>query len=164
MTHAGPELLAGEHRLEAFDCGSGPLNDWLVQRALRNQSSGTSRTWVVVEVGTGQVVAFYASSTASILRSSAPKRIGRNQPEEMPALLLARMGVDSRHQSRGLGAALLKHFMLKAVEVAQSVGVRVLLIHAKDDNAKSFYEHYGFVESPLDPLVMMMLLTDLGSR
>jgi hypothetical protein len=54
--------------------------------------------------------------------------------------------------------------MLKAIEVAQSIGVRVLLIHAKDENAKNFYEHYGFVESPLDPLVMIMLLTDLGSR
>ena len=158
MTYAGPELLAGEHLLEGFDCGSEALNHWLVRRALRNQSSGTSRTWVVVEVETGQVVAFYASSTASILRSSAPKRIGRNQPEELPAVLLARMGVDSRHQARSLGAALLKHFMLKAIEVAQSVGVRVLLIHAKDESAKSFYEDYGFVESPLDPLVMMMLL------
>jgi GNAT superfamily N-acetyltransferase len=164
VTYAGPELLAGEYRLEGFDCGSGALNDWLVQRALRNQSSGTSRTWVVVEIETGQVVAFYASSTASILPSSAPKRMGRNQPEEMPAILLARMGVDSRHQGQGLGAALLKHFMLKAIEVAQSVGVRVLLIHAKDENAKNFYQHDGFVESPLDPLVMMMLLADLGSR
>jgi len=82
----------------------------------------------------------------------------------MPAILMARMGVDSGHQGRGLGAALLKHFMLKAIEVAQSVGVRVLLIHAKDDNAKNFYQHYGFVESPLDPLVMMMLLADFGSR
>jgi len=164
VTYAGPVLFAGEHQLEGFDCGSGALNDWLVRRALRNQSSGTSRTWVVVEVDTGQVVAFYASSTASILRSSAPKRIGRNQPEEMPAVLLARMGVDSRHQGRGLGAALLKHFMLKAIEVARSVGVRVLLIHAKDENVKDFYGYYGFVESPLDPLVMMMLLTDLDSR
>ena len=164
MAYAGPELLAGEHRLEGFDCGSGALNDWLVRKALRNQSSGTSRTWIVVEADTGHVVAFYASSTASILRSTAPKKIGRNQPEEMPAILLARMGVDSRHQGRGLGAALLKHLMLKAIEVAQSVGVRVLLIHAKDDNAKTFYEHYGFVQSPLAPLVMMMLLTDLGSR
>ena len=68
------------------------------------------------------------------------------------------MAVDSRHDGRGLGAALLKHFMLKAFEVAQSVGVRVLLIHAKDDEAKSFYAHYGFVESPFDPLVLMMLL------
>jgi len=84
----------------------------------------------------------------------------RNQPEEMPAILLARMGVDSRHKSQGLGAALLKHFMLKAFEVAQSVGVRVLLIHAKDDEAKSFYSHYGFAESPFDPLELMMLLGD----
>jgi GNAT superfamily N-acetyltransferase len=161
VAYSGPELLAGEHLLEGFDCGSGGLNDWLVRRALRNQSSGTSRTWVVVEIETGRVVAFYASSTASILRSSAPKKIGRNQPEELPAVLLARMGVDSRHQGRGLGAALLKHFMLKAIEVAQSIGVRVLLIHAKNENATNFYVRYGFVESPLDPLVIMMLLTDL---
>jgi GNAT superfamily N-acetyltransferase len=164
VTYAGPELLAGEQLLEGFECNSGALNDWLIRRALRNQSSGTSRTWVVVEVEIGHVVAFYASSTASILRSSVPKKIGRNQLEEMPAILLARMGVDSRHQGRGLGAALLKHFMLKAIEVAQSVGVRLLLIHAKDKSAKNFYEHYGFVESPLDPLDMMMLLTDLASR
>jgi GNAT superfamily N-acetyltransferase len=161
VAYSGPELLAGEHLLEGFDCDSGGLNDWLVRRALRNQSSGTSRTWVVVEIETGRVVAFYASSTASILRSSAPKKIGRNQPEELPAVLLARMGVDSRHQGRGLGAALLKHFMLKAIEVAQSIGVRVLLIHAKNENATNFYVRYGFVESPLDPLVIMMLLTDL---
>jgi len=76
----------------------------------------------------------------------------------MPAILLARMAVDSRHNGRGLGAALLKHFMLKAFEVAQSVGVRVLLIHAKDEEAKSFYKHYGFTESPFDPLVLVMLL------
>jgi GNAT superfamily N-acetyltransferase len=161
VTYIGPELLASEHFLSGFDCGSGALNEWLFRRALKNQSSGTSRTWVVVQVETGQVVAFYASSTASILRSSAPRKIGRNQPEDMAAVLLARMGVDSRHQGRGLGAALLKHFMLKALEVAQSVGVRVLLIHAKDEDAKNFYHRYGFVESPLDPLVMMMLLTDL---
>lgn len=71
------------------------------------------------------------------------------------------MAVDARHQGHGLGAALLKHFMLKALEVAKSVGVRVLLIHAKDDEAKNFYSHFEFVESPLDPLVMMMLLADL---
>ena len=79
----------------------------------------------------------------------------------MPAILLARMAVDSRHKGHGLGAALLKHFMLKALEVAQSVGVRVLLIHAKDNEAKDFYSHYGFIESPIDPLVLTMLLRDL---
>ena len=158
MAYSGPELLTPEHRIAGFDCGTDALNKWLIGRAIKNQAGGTTRTWVVVEAGTGQVVAFYASSTASILRESAPKRMARNQPEELPAVLLARMAVDVRHQGHGLGAALLKHFMLKALEVAQSVGVRVLLIHAKDDAARSFYKHYGFVESPVNPLVLMMLL------
>jgi len=154
----GPELLAGNHLLNGFDCGKPALNQWLIRHARKNQAGGSSRTWVVVETDSGEVVAFYASATASILRSSAPKSMQRNQPNEMPAILLAQMAVDSRHSGRGLGAALLKHFMLKAFEVAQSVGVKVLLIHAKDEDAKSFYTHYGFTESPFDPLVLMMLL------
>jgi GNAT superfamily N-acetyltransferase len=158
VAYVGPELLAGDHLLDAFDCGKPALNQWLIRHANKNQASGSSRTWVVVEADSREVVAFYASATASILRSSTPKSMQRNQPQEMPAVLLARMAVDSRHNGRGLGAALLKHFMLKASEVAQSVGVRVLLIHAKDDEAKSFYTHYGFAESPFDPLVLMMLL------
>jgi GNAT superfamily N-acetyltransferase len=158
VAYAGPELLTPEHLLSGFDCGTAALNAWLGGRAIKNQAAGTTRTWVVVEAGTREVVAFYASSTASIIRESVPKRMARNQPEELPAVLLARMAVDVRHQGKGLGAALLKHFMLKALEVAQSVGVRVLLIHAKDDAARSFYSHYGFVQSPIDPLVLMMLL------
>ena len=161
MAYAGPELLAGEHLLEGFDCGRQALNEWLIHRALNNQASGTSRTWVVVEVGSREVVAFYASATASILRSSTPQRMRRNQPTEVPAILLARMAVDARHQGYGLGAAILKHFMLKAIEVAKSVGARLLVIRAKDDEARSFYSHYGFVESPLDPLVMVMVLADI---
>lgn len=161
MAYAGPVILTGDHALEGFDCGKPALDEWLWNRALANQSSGTTRTWVVAEDGSSDVVAYYASSTASILRASVPTRIRRNQPEQIPAILLARMAVDQRHKGKGLGAALLKHFMLKALEVAQSVGVRVLLIHAKDDEAKSFYGHYGFVESPFDPLTLMLLLGDL---
>ena len=161
MAYAGPELLTGEHLLEGFDCGKPPLNEWLLRRALNNQTSGSSRTWVVVEAGSREVVAYYALATASILRSSAPKSMRRNQPEDIPAILLGRMAVDARHKGHGLGAALLKHFMLKAFEVAQSVGVRVLVVHAKDDEAKSFYSHYGFVESPIDPLYLILLLAEI---
>ena len=158
MAYAGPQLLASEHVLTGFDCGKPPLNDWLVRHSLGNQSGGTSRTWVVIEVKTQHVVGSYASSTASVFRSSAPKKFSRNQPEELPAILLGRIGVDAKHGGRGLGAALLKHFMLKAIEVAGSVGVRLVLVHAKDEEAKGFYQHYGFVESPVDPMTMMMLI------
>ncbi len=158
MSYAGPELLAGHHLLVGFDCGRPALDDWLVRRAPTNQQTGTTRTWVVTERGSSRVVAFYASCTASVLRRTAPTPFGRRQPAEIPAVLLARMAVDSEHRGRGLGAALLKHFMLKAMQVSASIGVRVLLVHAKDDEAKGFYEHYGFVGSPVDPLTMMMLV------
>ncbi len=69
-----------------------------------------------------------------------------------------RMAVDSRHQGEHLGSALLQHFMIKAIDVAAAIGVRLLLVHAKDEEAKAFYAHYGFVESPLDTLTMLMLL------
>lgn len=159
---AGPVLLTGNHVLVGFDCGKPALDEWLRRRALGNHESGASRTWVVVEAESTDVVAYYASSTGAIVRSAAPTRIRKNQPEQIPAILLARMAVDQRHRGKGLGASLLKHFMLKALEVSGSVGVRVLLIHAKDEEAQAFYAHYGFVESPLDPLVMMMTVGDMS--
>jgi len=95
---------------------------------------------------------------ASILRSFAPRNFGRNQPEELRAI---RIAVDAKHNGLGLGAALFKHFTFKAIEVAGAVGVRLVLVHDKDEEAKSVYRHYGFVESPVDPMTMMMLIGDL---
>jgi GNAT superfamily N-acetyltransferase len=163
LIYSGPTLLTSEHRLEGFDCGEPALNDWLVRRALGNQAAGTSRTWVVIHELTGTVVAYYASSTASVMRAAAPRRMARNQPADLPAILLGRMAVDNRHQRKGLGAAMLKHFITKAIEVSEKVGVRLVLVHAKDAQATRFYLHHGFVESPIDPLTLMLLLPTIRS-
>jgi GNAT superfamily N-acetyltransferase len=159
VSYAGPELLAGRHVTTSFDCGQLALKEWLVRRAGVNERTGTSRTWVITESGRAEVVGFYASATASVLRETAPKAFTRNQPEEMPAILLGRIGIDVRHQGSGLGGALLKHFMTKAIQVSESVGVRVVLVHAKEEVAKRFYGHYGFVESTVDPLTLMILIS-----
>jgi GNAT superfamily N-acetyltransferase len=158
LIYSGPTLLAGEHRLEGFDCGESALNDWFTRRALGNQEAGTSRTWVVIDKPTRMVVAYYASSTASVMRAAAPRRIARDQPADLPAILLGRMAVDSRHRGKGLGVAMLKHFMAKAVEVSEKIGVRLVLVHAKDEQAKDFYRHHGFIESQIDPLTLMVML------
>jgi GNAT superfamily N-acetyltransferase len=158
LTYSGPTLLTSKHRLERFDCGEPALNDWLARRALGNQAAGTSRTWVVTEETPGIVVAYYASATASVMRAATPRQIARDQPTDLPAILLARMAVDRRRQGKGLGGAMLKHFMTKAIEVSEKVGVRLVLVHAKDEHAKTFYQHHGFIESPIDPLTLMMLL------
>ena len=155
----GPVLLTPDHRLSDFDCGDETLNRWLTTKALHNQAGGASRTWVVTI--DDQVVAFYASSTAVILRAEATKRAARNQPEPVPAVLLGRLAVNAKYQGQGLGAALLKHFLLKAVEVAQITGVRVLLVHAGEAAAASFSARYGYEPSPIDALTMMLLVKDI---
>lgn len=157
MSHSAIELLQPSHKLEQFDCGKEALNTWLRQRALTNQATGTSRTWVVLD-NSNEVVAFYTSSTASVTRKIAGSRFSRNQPEPIPAILLGRMGVDLGHMKQGLGAALLKHFMLKVFEVNEIIGVRLVLVHAKDEDAKGFYQKYGFTVSLVDPLTLMMVI------
>jgi len=157
----GPQLLVPGHVVDGFECGKAPLDDWLIRRALANQKSGATRTWVVVEEPGQRVVAYYASATASILRSTATKRAARNQPEDIPAILLARLAVDLSAARQGLGNALLKHFVLKALEVAAVVGARILLVHAQDDEAQRFYRHYGFEPSPIDELTLMRVITDI---
>lgn len=157
--YRGPELLTASHNINDFDCGDMALNEWLRRRAVRNQNEGSSRTWVISD--NAQVVAFYASSAAAIARTEATKRAARNQPDPLPAMLLGRLAVDRHHQRLGLAEALLKHFLLKALEVAEYTGLRLVLVHAKDDQAASFYRRYRFEPSPIDKLTLMMLIKDI---
>ena len=155
----GPVPLEADHELADFHCGDDALDAWLPARALRNQADGASRTWVVLDGR--RVVAYYASSTAVLLRASAPGRVARNQPDPLPALLLGRLAVDVECQGQGLGAALLKHFLVTSLEVAALVGVRPLLVHAATSEAAVFYRHHGFQSSPIDDLTLLLLVTDL---
>ncbi|MDE2894022.1 MAG: GNAT family N-acetyltransferase [Chloroflexota bacterium] len=159
--YRGPVLLTTEHRTESFDCGDASLNQWLRRRALRNQGDGSSRTWVVTL--DDRVVGYYASSAAALARSEVPGRMRRNQPDPLPAMLLGRLAVDSEHQGRGLAGALLKHFLLKSLEVAQLTGLRLVLVHAKDRQVANFYAHFGFESSPFDDLTLMLLIKDIQS-
>ncbi len=155
----GPELLSADHDTDDFDCGDETLDNWLKHVAPRNQREGSSRTWVVT--AGARVVAYYASSAAVLARAEATGRAARNQPDPLPAMLLGRLAVDSEHRGRGLGAALLKHFLLKVLEVAAHTGVRVALVHAANDAAARFYRHYGFEPSPIDDLTLIVLVKDI---
>lgn len=154
-----PALLSTDHDTDDFDCGDETLNHWLKHLAVRNQREGSSRTWVVTDGA--RVVAYYASSAAVLTRAEATGRVARNQPDPLPAMLLGRLAVDREHQGRGLAAALLKHFLLKVLEVAEHTGVRIALVHAANDTAAGFYRRYGFEPSPIDDLTLMLLVKDI---
>lgn len=143
----GPPLpLSTEHLLTEFSSGESTLDRWLKQRAMRNERSGSSRTYVVSV--DNQVIAYYYIATGSISQTIAPSGIRRNSPDPIPIMVLGRLAVDSRWQNKGIGKALLRDAILRTVQVSEIAGVKALLVHALSKSAAEFYEAHGFHQSP----------------
>lgn len=155
-----PAPLTAAHHLDDFACGEAELDDWLKRRALANQASGASRTFVVT-VEDRRVWAYYAMAAGAVSHQLATTRVRRNMPDPVPVMVIARLAVDRGMQGQQLGAALLQDAVNRAVTVAQNAGVRALLVHALHERAKQFYEHYGFQPSPLHPMTLMLRLGGL---
>lgn len=156
-----PEPLAPHHRLDGFSCGEASLDDWLKRRAFANQASGASRSFVSTDAD-GVVLGYYALAAGAVAHQAATRAIRHNMPDPVPVLVLARLAVDTRAQGLKLGAALLRDAVGRAGAVAQHAGVRALLAHALNDRARGFYEHYGFLPSPIHPMTLMLRLA--GTR
>lgn len=153
-----PTKLTLAHDLSKFCCGNDILDRWLVNTALKNQNSGASTTYVLCELNSDSVVGYFCLSAASIVRSGAPTAISRNQPDPIPAMLLGRLAVDQKHRGIGLGRNLFAAAYQVSLEAASLVGIRVLLVHALNHEAKTFWAQMGFVESPTHPLTLMLKL------
>ena len=157
---SAPQPLAATHLLDGFTCGEASLDEWLTRRALANQFSGASRTFVVTDQD-GRVFGYYAMAAGAVSHQMATSGVRRNMPDPVPVMVLARLAVDHRAQGIRLGASLLQDAVHRAVAVSQNAGVRALLVHAINDLAKQFYEHYGFQETPQHPMTLMLRLNTL---
>jgi len=153
-----PDKICADHNLDDFDSGEPVLDDWLKRRALRNEASGASRTYVVCSGG--RVVGYYALAVGAVESASASGKVKRNMPDPIPVMVIARLAVDQKHQGRGMGRALVRDGVLRIVQAADIAGVRAILVHALTDDAKKFYERCGFHASPLDPMTLMITLAD----
>lgn len=158
---SAPQPLAAAHKLDAFDCGEPSLNDWLKRRALANHLNGASRTFVVADAE-HRVFGYYALSAGGVAHREATGAVRRNMPDPVPVMVLARLAVDLRAQGMATGAALLQDAVLRVQTIAQNVGVRALLVHALHERAKRFYERYGFQESPIQPMTLMLQIRPAG--
>ena len=156
-----PVPLSSDHELDGFACGEASLDDWLRRRALKNQASNASRCFVICEGRA--VIGYYSLSAGGIGHETAPKAMRRNMPDPLPVLLLGRLAIDRRYHNQGLGRALLRDAMLRAVHIASDAGVFAILVHALSEQAKRFYLSRGFVESPLQPMTLMMTLATVRS-
>ncbi|MGN6268951.1 MAG: GNAT family N-acetyltransferase [Sphingomonas sp.] len=154
MTLLAPVPLTSDHDLADFDCRQPVLNDWLKQRALKNESR-FSRTYVVCEGE--RVVGYFCISAGAVERQAAPGKVRRNAPESIPVSVIGRLAVSKSHAGRGLGANLLADALRRIAAASQSIGIGAVLVQAKDEAAKQFYLRCAeFVEYPADSRTLFL--------
>jgi hypothetical protein len=150
-----PEKLSGAHDLSGFDCGEPVLNDWLRHRALQNEASGASRTYVVCSGK--RIMGYYTLAVGAVTHAEVPERIKRN----MPVMVLGRLAVGQSVQVQHIGGGLLRDAVMRTMQAAEIAGIRAILVHAISAQAKRFYEAYGFIASPVDPLTVMIAVAEV---
>jgi GNAT superfamily N-acetyltransferase len=146
------------HGLADFRSGVPVLDDWLKRRALQNQETGATRTFVVCRES--RVVAYHALASGGVAIVQAPGRFRRNMPDPIPVAVLARLAIDRTFQGQGLGRLLVADAIRRVLYAADAIGIRGILVHAISEDAAAFYTAVGFDPSPLDPLILMITLSD----
>lgn len=139
-----PRPLEKNDDIGNFDCGEAALNHWFQHHAWSNQSSGASRTYVIMAAETGHIAGYVALATGHIERECLTKQDRRNKPNPVPILLLGQLAIDVRYQGRGLGSDLLQYAFRTALAVSEKVGITGIVTHPINDNARQFYQRCGF--------------------
>ena len=140
-----------------FSSGNSALDAWLKKSANKAQKLNTAKVYVVSDEN--KVVGYYAIASASMVRDALPTKVQSELPRHpVPGLLLARLAVDSNYQNQGIGRALVRDAVSKALSIQQLVGAAVLLVHSKDEEANRFYVSLGFEPSPGDRHLLCLYL------
>lgn len=156
----GPVPLEKNHDFLSFDCGKEPLNSFLVRHALANQANDSARTFVALDGN--RVVGYYSLAASAVLFEDAPERMVKGLARHpIPVVLMARFAVDSSYQGRGLGSALFKDAIKRTLHVSKDIGARAFVVHAKDEAAKSLYEHFEMSPFMNNPFHLYLLMKDI---
>lgn len=146
----------------AFDCGRPSLNNWFRQHAWANQVAGVSRTNVLCDTDTGEIVGYVTLSAGQIERAFLPKSHQRNKPDPLPVTLLGQLAIDVRHQGKGHARSLLLFALRTSVRVSKEIGSFGVITHPIDDAVRDFYRRWGFEDLPGDPRgAMIVRIVDL---
>jgi GNAT superfamily N-acetyltransferase len=154
------EKLAHHYVIDNFDRGREGLNCSLTRYALLNQQASASQTYV--GLADEEVIGFYTLVVGEIAYRDAPERLSKGLAwHPVPIMLLARLAVSPSWQGRGVGAGLLKDAMRCTLQAADIAGILAFVVHAKDHAAREFYQYFGFISSPTDPLHLYVLIKEL---
>jgi GNAT superfamily N-acetyltransferase len=154
------DKLRRQHLLDSFDCGKDDLNRFLKRQAWNSQQANSALTYVLTN--DHRVLGYYSLAAGSISQDEATERTKKGMARDpIAVILLARLAVDVSIHGRAVGSALLKDALQRAAQAADTIGARAMLVHAKDDSARAFYEHFNFEASPSDPYHLVFIMKDL---
>lgn len=154
------EKLRADHQTDVFDCGTEALNRYLTRFAWQNQRADSSQTYLAL-IGE-RVVGYYTLTVGEVRYADAPERLAKGLPRyPVPVMILARLAVERNFQGQRLGQGLFVDALRRTLQAAEVAGIRAILVHAKDDRARAFYEHFGFEPFPADSLILYRLLKDI---
>jgi len=157
-----PRPLAETDDRDRFDCGRESMNQWFRRHAWANHVSGLSRTNVICDASTAEIIGYVTLSAAQIERAMLPKPQQRNKPDPVPAFLLGQLAVHKTHHGRGHGRSLLLFALRTALEASHEIGSFGVITHPIDDLAREFYRRWGFQDLPFDPRrAMIVRMVDL---
>ncbi len=156
------ELLDKSHNRTKFDCGNAALNSFLQKTARQHITKGMSRTFVLInDENPNEILGFHTLAICEVEAEHLPQTISKKYPDQVPAVKLARLAVSIKHQNQGFGDYLIGNAVEKAILISENVGIIGLFVDAKDNFAKEYYEHYGFISLLGNPLVLFLPLQTL---
>ncbi len=153
------ELLAKSHDRDGFDCGSEPLNLFLKQTARQHADRGISRTFVLVDeeaAAPQPILGYFSLNICQIKSESLTPGEAKKLPRDVSGVRLGRLAVARQLQRRGIGKKLLVAAMGKFMEIFNTAGGIGLFVDAKDQDAKRYYEQFGFVPMPAKELELFL--------
>lgn len=155
------------HNADTFDSGEPELDEWLRRHAAGADARRTARTFVWTTASDPgrqrtPVIAYYSLTGHRLIRDELPRKIGRGSPDEIPAVLLARLAVDRSTQGRGIGGAVLADAMSRVLEATNIVAARFVVVDALHERGATFYEHHGFTRIP-ETLRLIQKVSDIAA-
>ncbi|MES2182987.1 MAG: GNAT family N-acetyltransferase [Pseudomonadota bacterium] len=128
-------------------------------RAVKNEANNSSRTYVICE--SEKVIGYYCLAAGAVGRAEAPSALHRNRPDPIPVLVLGRLAIHKDHHQGGLGTALLRDAIYRTLQASEISGVTALLVHAISEQARRFYRSRGFIEFPVQPMTLCLLVSTI---
>ena len=155
------ELLSKNHDRKGFDCNNKELNIFLQQTARQHIKKGISRTFVLLDDKTQNITGFFSLTACEICSDRLPAKYAKKYPAIVPGIKLARLAVSKEKQGKGMGTKLMVNAIKRSIIISEQLGIIGLFVDAKNEDARKFYQKFGFISMVDNSLDLFLPISTL---